>query len=101
MNMKEARLWADPETAARRIMEHARAFEPIQDGRIYIERINYPFIDKDGASPAEYTAGLNYAIEHDWLEKHESGTYVKMLQAGNDLFTREPPSVIRPAILTP
>ena len=57
MKMKEDRRWADPETAARRIMELARAFEPIQDGRIYIEKINYPFIDKDGASPAEYGAG--------------------------------------------
>jgi hypothetical protein len=29
--------YADPEKAARRLMEHARAFEPIPDGRIYIE----------------------------------------------------------------
>ncbi|MEY9495860.1 hypothetical protein ABIF33_004880 [Bradyrhizobium elkanii] len=33
MKMKEDSRWADPEKAARRIMEHARAFEPIQDGR--------------------------------------------------------------------
>lgn len=38
-----------------------RAFEPIQVGRIYIERINYPFIGKDGAAPAEYSAGLKSA----------------------------------------
>jgi hypothetical protein len=30
------RPFADPEKAARRLLEHARAFEPIQDGRIYI-----------------------------------------------------------------
>ncbi|QIG93788.1 MULTISPECIES: hypothetical protein [Bradyrhizobium] len=42
-------------------------------------------VDKDGASPAEYSAGLKYAIEHGWLEKHESGTYVKILHAGSDL----------------
>ncbi|MGY4311260.1 hypothetical protein ACVWW1_000563 [Bradyrhizobium sp. JR3.5] len=35
-------------------MEHARAFEPIQDGRIYIEKINRPMIDEDKATPAEY-----------------------------------------------
>ena len=43
MKLKEERPWADPEKAARRIMEHAKAFVPIQDGRIYIEKINYPF----------------------------------------------------------
>jgi len=34
---------ADPEKAARRLMEHTRAFEPNNDGRIYIEKINAPF----------------------------------------------------------
>jgi len=29
---------ADPEIAARKLMELAHAFEPVQDGRIYIER---------------------------------------------------------------
>ncbi|MCC8977093.1 hypothetical protein [Bradyrhizobium brasilense] len=33
--MTEDRPYADAEKAARRLMEHARAFEPIQDGRIY------------------------------------------------------------------
>ncbi|WP_338834257.1 hypothetical protein [Bradyrhizobium septentrionale] len=54
-------------------MEHARAFEPIQDGRIYIEKIDYPFIDGDGATPAEYRAGLDLAIGRGWLEIHEGG----------------------------
>ena len=31
------RTFADPEKVARRLMEHAQAFEPVQDGRIYIE----------------------------------------------------------------
>jgi hypothetical protein len=35
---------ADPEKAARRLLEHAHAFEPIQDGRIYIEKLNGPFL---------------------------------------------------------
>ncbi|MCP1968278.1 hypothetical protein AB7M49_005931 [Bradyrhizobium elkanii] len=42
-------------------MEHARAFGPIQDGRIYIEKINYPMLYQDKATPAEYWAGLEYA----------------------------------------
>jgi hypothetical protein len=38
------------------------------------------------ATPAEYSAGLNLAIERGWLEMHESGTYVKFTQAGADMF---------------
>ena len=37
--MKDAaeRPFAEPEKAARRLMQHAHAFEPIQDSRTYIE----------------------------------------------------------------
>ena len=42
---------ADPDKAARRLMEHARAFEPVQDGRIYIEQINHPFLFGDKGTP--------------------------------------------------
>jgi hypothetical protein len=31
--------------------------------RSNIEKINYPFIDRDKAKPAEYDAGLKLAIE--------------------------------------
>jgi hypothetical protein len=86
MKFVEKRPYADPEAAARRIMQHARAFEPIQDGRIYIEEINRPMLDKDGATPAEYWAGLELAIERGWLEYHPSGTYVRFLQKGSELF---------------
>ena len=41
----------DPDKAARRILEHARAFEPVQDGRIYIEQINHPFLFGDKGTP--------------------------------------------------
>jgi hypothetical protein len=46
------RPFADPDKAARRLLEHAHAFEPIQDGRIYIEKINGPFLFGDKATPA-------------------------------------------------
>ena len=78
--------YSDPEKAARRLMEHARAFEPIQDGRIYIEKINGPFLFGDKATPSEYSAGLKFAIESGWLELHESGTFVKFTPAGSNLF---------------
>jgi hypothetical protein len=80
------RPYADPEKAARRLLEHARAFEPIQEGRIYIEKINGPFLYIDRGSPAEYSAGLKLALERGWLEMHDSGTYVKFTPAGAELF---------------
>jgi hypothetical protein len=52
-----ARPYADPETAARRIIEIANTIEPVQDGRIYIEKINAPFLYRDRGTPAEYSAG--------------------------------------------
>jgi hypothetical protein len=67
-------------------LEHAQAFEVIQDGRISIEKINGPFLFGDKGTPAEYGAGLTYAIERGWLEIHESGTFVRFTQAGAVLF---------------
>ena len=67
-------------------MEIANAVESAQDGHIIIELINGPFLYDHKGSPAEYGAGLKLAIERGWLWKHESGTYVKLTQAGADLF---------------
>jgi hypothetical protein len=72
------RPFADPEIAARKLMEIANAVDPVQDGRIHIEKINGPFIHELKGSPAEYGAGLMLAIERGWLWLHESGTYVKL-----------------------
>jgi len=76
---------ADPEKAARKLLELANAVEPVQDGRLHIEKINGPFL-KEGGSPAEYKAGLELAIARGWLWRHESGTYVKFTPAGAELF---------------
>ncbi len=78
--------WSDPEMAARKLVEIANAAEAVQDGRIYIEKINAPFLFRERATPAEYSTGLKLAIERGWLWKHESGTYVKFTQAGADPF---------------
>ena len=80
------RPFADPDKAARRLLEHAHAFQPVQDGRIYIEKLNGPFLFGDKGTPAEYTAGLKHAIALGWLEIHDSGTFVKLTQSGADLF---------------
>jgi hypothetical protein len=67
-------------------MEIARTIEPVQDGRIHIEKINYPFLFNDKAAPAEYSTGLKFAIDRGWLWRHDSGTYVKITPAGAELF---------------
>ena len=38
------------------------------------------------ATPADYKAGLDLAIENGWLELYESGTFVRFTQAGAELF---------------
>lgn len=86
MKYVEKRSYADPEAAARKLMELANAVEPVQDGRIYIEKINWPFLSVLKGTPAEYKAGLDVAIANGWLWLHESGTYVKLTEAGAALF---------------
>ena len=80
------RPFADPAVAARKLLEIANATEAVQDGRIHIEKLNGPFLFKEGGTPAEYSAGLDHAIAQGWLWKHKSGTYVKFTQAGAELF---------------
>jgi len=86
MRFVASRPFADPEAAARKLMEIANSVEPVQDGRIYIEKINWPMLHDLRATPAEYKAGLDYAIAKGWLWLHESGTYVKLTPAGAELF---------------
>ena len=86
MKYIEPRPYAGPEAAARKLMEIANSVEPVQDGRIHIEKINWPFLQEHRGSPAEYKAGVDFAIERGWLRLHESGTYVKFTQAGSELF---------------
>jgi hypothetical protein len=82
----EARPYAEPEAAARKLIEIANSVEAVQDGRIHIEKINGPFLFEFKGWPAEYGAGLKLAIARGWLVMHESGTYVKFTQAGAELF---------------
>jgi hypothetical protein len=74
------RPYADPEAAARKLLDIANSVEPVQDGRIHIEKINWPMPHDLKASPAEYGAGLELAIKRGWLWLHESGTYVKFTE---------------------
>ena len=82
MKFVNGRLLADPDVAARKLVELANAVEAAQDGRIHIEKINGPMLFQLKATPAEYKAGLDRAIANGWLVLHESGTFVKFTQAG-------------------
>jgi hypothetical protein len=77
--------FADPDAAARKLVEIASTIEPVQDGRIFVELVNTPFL-KAGGSPDEYRAGIDRALVKGWLIRHESGTYVRFTEAGAALF---------------
>jgi hypothetical protein len=75
----------DPDAGARRLVEIASTVEAVQDGRIYIELINWPFV-KEGNTPDQYRAALARATKMGWLSLHESGTFVRFTPAGAELF---------------
>ncbi|WP_271568457.1 hypothetical protein [Bradyrhizobium sp. CCBAU 11386] len=81
--MKHAveRPFANPESAARKLVELAASLQPVQDRR-HIEKINAPFLYTLKGSGSEFGAGIKFAVERGWLELHESGTYVRLLTAG-------------------
>ena len=89
MKLTADRPYADPEKAARKIVEIANSVEAGQEGRIYIELINGPFLFREKATPAEYKAGLDLAIERGWLVLHENGTFVKFTEGGTNLLASE------------
>ena len=81
MKFTADRPYSDPEKAARKIVEIANSVEAGQEGRIYIELINGPFLFREKGTPDEYKAGLDLAIERGWLVLHESGTFVTLVAA--------------------
>lgn len=84
MKLTAERPFATPEAAARKLVEIASGIEPVQDGRIHIEKINAPFLYGLKANGAEFGVGIKHAIERGWLELHESGTYVRLLSHGEE-----------------
>ncbi len=85
MKFVERSAFTDPDAAARRLVEIASTVEAVQDGRIFIELINRPFLDA-GGTPDQFRAALARAIALGWLWRHESGTYVKFTPAGAEMF---------------
>jgi hypothetical protein len=78
------RPFANPEAAARQLVQLASGIGAVQDGRI----INYPFLYTLKGSGAEFGAGIKSAVERGWFDLHESGTYVRLLTPGKDLLAK-------------
>ena len=85
MKFVELSRFADPDAAALTLVQIANGIEAVQDGRIYIERVNGAFLEA-GGTPDQYRAALACAISKGWLLRHESGTYVKLTPAGAEMF---------------
>jgi hypothetical protein len=85
MKFVEPSAFTDQDVAARKLVEIAGTVEAVQDGRIFIELMNQPFLDA-GAAPSQFRAALARAIELGWLWCHESGTYLKFTPAGAEMF---------------
>jgi hypothetical protein len=75
MKFSTDRPFADPEKVARKLLEVANATEAPHEGRIHIEKLNGPFLFKEGGTPAEYTAGLELAIARGWTRRCEFNPY--------------------------
>jgi len=85
MKFVERHPFADPDAAARKLIEIANGVEAVQDGRIYIERVNEPFLAA-GGSADQFRAAIERAIALGWIWRHDSGTYVKFTDSGAALF---------------
>jgi hypothetical protein len=85
MKFVERSPFTNPDAAARKIVEIANDAEAVQNGRIYIEQVNAPFLAVGGTGD-DFRAGIERAIALGWLWLHESGTYVRFTDAGAALF---------------
>jgi hypothetical protein len=65
MKFVEKSHFIDPDAAARKLVQIANTVEAVQDGRIYIELINNPFL-KEGGTPDQYSSALARAVTLGW-----------------------------------
>lgn len=79
MKFTESRPLADPDVAAK-LIEIANAVEAVQDGRIFIERVNAPFL-AGGGSADQFRAGI---------ERHRRGLEAsKLISPASQLLARQ------------
>ena len=85
MKFAEARASADPEKAARCIVEIASTIDPVQDGRIG-SRGSMARSSSRTRAARRSTARAKLA-ERGWLAMHESGTFGRFTPVGTGLFS--------------
>jgi hypothetical protein len=85
MKFIEKRPYADPEAAARKLLEIVLAAKDIGVGRYTYTGVTNTAFMQAGGSVAEYIAGRDYAAAQGWFEIDRSGTRIVLLQAGADL----------------
>jgi hypothetical protein len=95
MKFPDERPYAFPEKAARKLVEIANSVEAVQEGRIFIELINGPFLYEHKGNPAEYKAGLDLAIAKGWLTLDRSGTFEAICADCIDRAMTHPPAYTR------
>jgi hypothetical protein len=61
MKFVERRPFADPDSAARKLVEIANGIETVQDRRIFIEQVNAPFL-ASGGNGEEFRTGIERPI---------------------------------------
>jgi hypothetical protein len=66
MKFVEPNRFADPDAAARKLVEIANTIEPAQDGRIYIELVNAAFLNAGGTAE-QFRAGIQRAVDKGWM----------------------------------
>jgi hypothetical protein len=82
MKFAGERPYADPEAAARKLLDIVRALiEQSGISHTYTGVTNSAFLTA-GGSPAEYTAGVKYAAAQKWFEVDRSGTRITLLPDG-------------------
>jgi hypothetical protein len=63
MKFAAERPYADPEKAARKLIEIANSVEAVQDGRLHIEKVNWPFLQ----APTNMSQGYRWrSIADGW-----------------------------------
>jgi hypothetical protein len=68
MKFVERHPFAGPDAAARKIVEIANGVEAAQDGLIFIERINEPFLAGSGDRVRLITrGGYNWSDRYPWI----------------------------------
>ena len=82
MKIIASRPFADPDDTVRKLMGIAKATPAMQDGGIYIERINGPFIYQHKGTTAEYKPRPDLAIAKDWLWLH--GRWMRSSHTGRN-----------------